>query len=141
MSPTTVALATSLSLPVPFVRTAFLYVICLQPAGSHSRMRSLTPQSELQRHQSTWQQPLLCPLPPPFAGNLVVTLSFDSLLSQLGLSGTYLLYALLNMAAAVYISQLLVETKCRWGWMDGRRDMWLTALLFIMVPQVALEQA
>jgi hypothetical protein len=48
------------------------------------------------------------------AGNLAVTLSFDGLLLQLGLSGTYLLYGLANVAAALYVGQLLVETRCRW---------------------------
>jgi hypothetical protein len=47
------------------------------------------------------------------AGNLVVTLSFDGLLAQLGLGGTYLLYGLANLAAALYVGQLLVETRCR----------------------------
>jgi hypothetical protein len=48
------------------------------------------------------------------AGNLAVTLSFDGLLAQLGLGGTYLLYGLANVGAALYVGQLLVETRCRW---------------------------
>jgi hypothetical protein len=44
---------------------------------------------------------------------LVVTLSFDGLLKQLGLGGTYLLYGLANVGAALYVGQLLVETRCR----------------------------
>jgi predicted membrane-bound spermidine synthase len=48
-----------------------------------------------------------------YAGNLAVTLSFDGLLSRLGLGGTYLLYGLANVGAALYVGQLLVETRCR----------------------------
>eukprot|EP00878_Enallax_costatus_P015475 GHUV01016210.1.p1 GENE.GHUV01016210.1~~GHUV01016210.1.p1 ORF type:complete len:748 (+),score=249.62 GHUV01016210.1:490-2733(+) len=46
-------------------------------------------------------------------GNLTVTLSFDTLMKHMGLGGTYLLYALLNGAAAGYVAALLVETRCR----------------------------
>lgn len=49
------------------------------------------------------------------SGNLAVTLSFDGLLRQLGLSGTYLMYGLCNLGAALFVWQLLVETRCRWG--------------------------
>lgn len=54
-----------------------------------------------------------CPAAVTCAGNLAVTLSFDGLLSRLGLGGTYLLYGLANVGAALYVGQLLVETRCR----------------------------
>jgi hypothetical protein len=46
-------------------------------------------------------------------GNLAVTLSFDALLSRLGVGGVYLLYALLNCGAGWYVSRSLVETKMK----------------------------
>ncbi|GBF90824.1 plastidic glucose transporter [Raphidocelis subcapitata] len=46
-------------------------------------------------------------------GNLAVTLSFDALLSRLGVGGAYLLYALLNVGAGWYVSAHLVETKMK----------------------------
>lgn len=46
-------------------------------------------------------------------GNLLVTLSFDRLLSRLGIGGAYLMYALLNAGAAWYVAANLVETKMK----------------------------
>jgi len=54
------------------------------------------------------------------AGNLLVTGSFSSLLSHLGIGGTYLLYALLNGAAVGFVVGLVVETKCRWAVLSER---------------------
>ncbi|KIZ00413.1 sugar transporter, partial [Monoraphidium neglectum] len=46
-------------------------------------------------------------------GNLLVTLSFDSLLGRLGLGGAYMLYAALNAGAAWYVTARLPETKMK----------------------------
>jgi hypothetical protein len=48
-----------------------------------------------------------------WAGNLVVTLTFQRMVAAVGLGGTYLAYAGLNLLALWYVSTLMVETKCR----------------------------
>jgi len=46
-------------------------------------------------------------------GNLLVTLTFDAMLSRLGVGGTYLVYAVLNAGAAWYVWANLPETKMK----------------------------
>lgn len=46
-------------------------------------------------------------------GNLAVTLTFDSLLSRLGVGGAYLMYAGFNVAALWYVTASLPETKMK----------------------------
>eukprot|EP00775_Hariotina_reticulata_P005499 gene5499-5734_t len=48
-----------------------------------------------------------------WAGNLLVTLSFDSLLAHAGLGGAYLMYALFNVFSAIFTAEVVVETRCR----------------------------
>lgn len=48
-----------------------------------------------------------------WAGNLLVTLSFNSMLDTLGIGGSYLLYAAFNCFGLWYVSTYMVETKCR----------------------------
>ena len=48
-----------------------------------------------------------------WVGNLLVTLSFDTLLSQMGIGGAYLLYSGFNVLALWFVSAVVVETKCR----------------------------
>jgi hypothetical protein len=47
------------------------------------------------------------------SGNLLVTLSFDSLLAHAGLGGAYLMYGLFNAISAIYTAEVVVETRCR----------------------------
>jgi hypothetical protein len=60
-----------------------------------------------------------------WVGNLLVTLSFDWLLTRLGVGGTYLMYAVLNGLATWYVTKNLPETKMkslqvRMGWLWRR---------------------
>ncbi len=48
-----------------------------------------------------------------WAGNLAVGLSFPGMLAALGLSGAYAVYVCLNVAAAVFVARLVVETSRR----------------------------